>query len=197
MAYTAPLFSTESKLGVDLSTSGLNSPFTPATAATTTPEYPTPSGYFALGTQIEIANGGRAIYAGSTAAALTAGDVVYLTGGTAAAANQAVALSTTNAATAGQSKLAVALSSLTTGQTGWFLVEGICPAINVVTAAANALLHTSATAGRLTGVLTTGVSFAVTAIIVTTTSGATAGTPPGIIGQGFSINTANVTATLG
>lgn len=188
MTYTAPLFGTGNKLGVDLTTSGYDQPFT---LSTSTPEYPgTP---LQVGAVIEGSQGGAALYAqASTAATITQGDFCYIN-----TTFQAAGLTSTIAATAGQAAiLGVAMATLTTSQYGWFQTRGNCPAgVNVVNGvAANTVLHTSATAGRLTGTAVTGTSFPINNIMTVTTSGGTSGAYAAMIAGSMIINTAT---TLG
>ena len=109
----------------------------------------------------------------------------------------AAGLTSTIAATAGQAAiLGVAMATLTTGQFGWFQTRGNCPAgVNVVNGvAANTVLHTSATAGRLTGTAITGTSFPINNIMTITTSAGTSGAYAAVIAGSMIINTAT---TLG
>jgi hypothetical protein len=134
-----------------------------------------------------------AIYAQTaTATAITQGDFCYIN-----SSNLAAGLTSTIAATAGQAAiLGVAMATLTTGQFGWFQTKGNCPAgVNVVNGvAANTVLHTSATAGRLTGTAVTGTSYPINNIMTLPTSAGTSGAYAAYIGGSMIINTAT---TLG
>jgi hypothetical protein len=182
MTYTTPIFCTDNTEGVDMSTSGYDQPFT---LSTSTPEYPAVP--VQLGRLVTLSQGGKAVYGIATAAALTLGDVCFLT-----STWYAAGLTSTNAATAaGVSQLGVAMTTLATGQYGWFQIEGVCNNINVVSGiAANAKLYTTATAGRL-GALATGASYDVNAITITTTSGATSGAYAGYIQPAFRVGSAD------
>ena len=187
MTYTTPIFGTIPTLGVDLSTSGYDQPYT---VSTSTPEYPQQP--FSVGQVITMTNGGEAIYVTTaTATGITQGNFVYIN-----SANAAAGLTSAIAATAGQTaRLGVALCTLTTGQFGWVQTNGYnAYGVTVTTAAAaNATLHTSATAGVLTTVVVTGTSFPINSITTTTTSAATAGAYPCVMNNPI-INTAT---TLG
>ena len=191
MTYTAPLFGTLNQLGVDVTTAGYDQPYTATASNPSNPEYP--AAPFAVGQVINLSQGGAAIYAQTAAAtAITQGDFCYIT-----SAMLAAGLTSTIAATAGQAAiLGVAMATLTTGQFGWFQTRGNCPAgVNVVNGvAANTVLHTSATAGRLTGTAVTGTSYPINNIMTVTTSGGTAGAYAAVIGGSMIINTAT---TLG
>ena len=193
MAYTPPLFSTDNRLGVDMTTAGYDQPYV---LSTSTPEYPAIP--FAVGTEATISQGGAAIYAQATAAAVAQGDVcIILTSPATATATgisptfYAVGLTSTNAATnAAYSPLGVSLSALATGNYGWFQTQGNCPAVSLVNGlAAGALLYTTATAGRL-GAIATGANYRVAGIFPLTTSAGTAGVYPGVILPTFALATA-------
>lgn len=170
MTYTTPLFSTLNTLGVDLSTSGYDQPYT---VSTSTPEYP--GAPLAIGTEIINSAIGRCVYA-TAAAAITLGNTCAIS-----KAYSATALTNTTAATSFGLQLGVALSTMTTGQYGWFQTEGISQNITVTASiAANVQLYTTATAGVL-GAIATGVSYSVNGITTTTTSAATAGAYAGVI----------------
>lgn len=187
MTYTAPLFGTTPTLGVDVTTAGYDQPYT---VSSSTPEYPQQP--FTIGQVIDLSQGGRAIYATTaTATSITQGDFCFIN-----SSMYAAGLTSAIAATAGQAAiLGVAMATLTTGQYGWFQTDGNCPAgVNVVNGvAAYATLHTSATAGRLTGTPVTGTSYPINGVSTITTSGGTSGAYAGILSNPF-INTAT---TLG
>ena len=192
MTSTAPLFGMDNRLGVDLTTAGYDQPYTATASNPNNPEYPAPP--FTPGTTLANGSSGvAAIYAQTaTATAITQGDFCYINN-----LNLAAGLTSTIAATAGQAAiLGVAMATLTTGQFGWFQTRGNCPAgVNVVNGvAANTTLHTSATAGRLTGTAVTGTSYPINNIMTITTSGGTSGAYAGYIGGAMIINTAT---TLG
>jgi hypothetical protein len=191
MTYTAPLFGTLGTLGVDVTTAGYDQPYTATASNPNNPEYPAPP--FSIGQVINLTGGGAAIYAQTAAAtAITQGDFCYI-----ASTMLAAGLTSTIAATAGQAAiLGVAMATLTTGQFGWFQTRGNCPAgVNVVNGvAANTILHTSGTAGRLTGTAVTGTSYPINNIMTITTSGGTSGAYAAVIGGSMIINTAT---TLG
>jgi hypothetical protein len=191
MTFTLPLFGTDNKLGVDLTTAGYDQPYTATASNPNNPEYPAPP--FSVGTRIAGSQGVTALYAQTaTATAITQGDFCYIT-----TAMLAAGLTSTIAATAGQAAiLGVAMATLTTGQFGWFQLTGNCPAgVNVVASVApNTVLHTSATAGRLTGTAVTGTSYPINNIMTVATSQSTAGAYAAMISNSMIINTAT---TLG
>lgn len=191
MTYVAPLFGTLPTLGVDVTTAGYDQPYTATASNPNNPEYPAPP--FSIGQTINLSAGGAAIYAQTaTATSITQGNFCYINN-----LSLAAGLTSAIAATAGQAAiLGVAMATLTTGQFGWFQTRGVCPAGLSVTAsvAPNVTLHTSATAGVLTSTAVTGTSFPINNIATTTTSAATAGAYPAVIGGSMIINTAT---TLG
>lgn len=191
MTYNAPLFGTLPTLGVDVTTSGYDQPFSATASNPSTPEFPAPP--FTIGQTINLSQGGAAIYAQTaTATSISQGNFCYINN-----LMLAAGLTSIIAATAGQAAiLGVSMATLTTGQYGWFQTRGNCPAGVTVTAsvAANATLHTSATAGVLTSTAVTGTSFPINNIATTTTSAATAGAYAAVIGGSMVINTAT---TLG
>jgi hypothetical protein len=188
MTYNAPLFGTQQLLGVDASPSGYDQPYTVSTAS---PEYPAqPIG---IGTVTNLSQGGTALYVTTaTATSVNQGDFVYVN-----TSMYAAGLTSVIAATAGQGAiLGVSMATLTTGQYGWVQTSGNVPyGVNVVSGvAAYTTLHTSATAGRLTGTAVTGTSYPIVGITTVTTSAGTAGIYAGIINGSSAINTAT---TLG
>lgn len=172
MTYTTPIFGTIPTLGVDLSTSGYDQPYSATASNPNNPEYPQQP--FQIGTVITMSNGGEAIYAQTaTATSLAQGNFCYINN-----LMLAAGLTSAIAATAGQgARLGICLATLTTGQYGWFQTNGYNAfGVTVTTAAAAyATLHTSATAGVLTTAVVTGTSFPINNITTTTTSAATAG----------------------
>ena len=191
MTFTLPLFGTDNKLGVDLTTAGYDQPYTATASNPNNPEYP--QAPFSVGTRVQGSQGASAIYAQTaTATAITQGDFCYIN-----TSMLAAGLTSTIAATAGQAAiLGVAMATLTTGQFGWFQLTGNCPAgVNVLNGvAAFTVLHTSGTAGRLTGTAVTGTSYPINNIMTITTSGGTSGAYAAVIGGSMIINTAT---TLG
>jgi len=170
MTYTTPVFSTLNLLGIDLATAGYDQPYT---VSTSTPEYP--AAPLAIGTEIVSSVMGRAVYA-TASAAITLGNVCTIS-----KAYSATALTNTTAASSFGLQLGVALSTMTTGQYGWFQTEGVSQNISVTASiAANVQLYTTATAGVL-GAIATGTSYTVNGITTTTTSASTAGAYPGVI----------------
>ena len=170
MTYTTPIFGTTPTLGVDLSTAGYDQPYT---LSTSTPEYP--GAPLNIGQEIVNSSRGRCVYA-TASAVITLGNVCAIS-----KAYSATALTNTTAATSFGLQLGVAMSTMTTGQYGWFQIEGVAQNITVTASiAANVQLYTTATAGVL-GAIATGVSYSVNGITTTTTSAATAGAYPGVI----------------
>ena len=172
MTYTTPIFGTIPTLGVDLSTSGYDQPYSATASNPNNPEYPQQP--FQIGTVITMSNGGEAIYAQTaTATGITQGNFCYINN-----LNLAAGLTSTIAATAGQgARLGISLATLTTGQYGWFQTNGgnTYGVTVVASVAAYTTLHTSATAGVLTGTATTGTTYPISNIATVTTSGGTAG----------------------
>ncbi len=157
MAYTTPIFSSSNTEGVDLSTA--------VTITTTTPEYPLQP--IMLGTQVLTDYDGSATYVQAATATISKGDVCTIS--TAFVATQTPATASLGL------PVGVALATATTGQYFWVQTNGVCNAVSVVNGiAANTLLYTSATAGRLAGTAT-GFS-RIQGIVLGTTSGGTAGT---------------------
>jgi hypothetical protein len=173
MTYTTPIFSTLNTLGVDLSTSGYDQPYTATSSNPSIPEYPQQP--FTVGQEIIGTNGLRALY-GSAATAITLGNTCVLS-----KVFAATPLTSTIAATSYGLQLGVAMTTLTTGQYGWFQTEGVSANISVTASiAANVALYTTATAGVL-GAIATGSSYSVAGITTTTTSAGTAGAYAGVI----------------
>lgn len=169
MAYVTPLFSTLNMSGVDLNAA---TSYTLATATNFTPEYPQ-GGNLSLGTTVLGTLDGQWVYA-TAANSITKYDVVQL--------SPAFSATTITTATATFGEMAgVAMATASTGQYFWVQVNGIAAAVNTVTGVgANAALYTTATAGRLTGTLTTGVGNKVAGIVLTTgTTGNAAGATVG------------------
>ena len=191
MTYTLPLFGTTPTLGVDMTTAGYDQPYTATASNPSTPEYP--QAPFSIGQIINMTQGGSAIYAQTaTATSITQGDCCYIN-----TSMLAAGLTSAIAATAGQAAIiGVSMATLTTGQFGWFQTGGNCPAgVNVVSGvAAYTTLHTSATAGRLTGTAVTGTSYPLIGVVTVTTSQSTAGAWAAMINGPMAINTAT---TLG
>jgi hypothetical protein len=167
MTYTVPIFGTTPTLGVDMTTSGYDQPFSATASNPSTPEFP--QAPFSIGQTIALSQGGSAVYAvTATATSITQGNFCYINSSMLAAG-----LTSAIAATAGQAALlGVSLATLTTGQYGWFQTEGYCPAgvTCVATTAINTTLHTSATAGVLTSSVVTGTSFPVIGVVLTATA---------------------------
>ena len=190
MTYTTPIFGTIPTLGVDLSTSGYDQPYSATASNPNNPEYPQQP--FQIGTVITMSNGGEAIYAqAATATSISQGNFCYINN-----LMLAAGLTSTIAATAGQgARLGISLAALTTGQYGWFQTNGYnAYGVTVVSAVgAYATLHTTATAGVLGGTATTGTTYPISNITTTTTSAATAGANPCVLNNPI-INTAT---TLG
>ena len=172
MTYSTPIFGTIPTLGIDLSTSGYDQPYSATASNPNNPEYPQQP--FQIGTVITMSNGGEAIYAQTaTATGITQGNFCYINN-----LNLAAGLTSTIAATAGQgARLGISLATLTTGQYGWFQTNGgnTYGVTVVASVAAYTTLHTSATAGVLTGTATTGTTYPISNIATVTTSGGTAG----------------------
>jgi hypothetical protein len=161
MTYTTPLFSTSNTDGVDLSTA--------FTLSTSTPEYPNPP--FSLGQVVLGSNDGAWVYA-TASTALSKGDVCTI--------SAAFSATPTPATASLGLMVGVAMATNTTGQFSWYQTNGVSAAINVTASvAANTLLYTSATAGRLS---TAATGFTrIQGIVTNTTSAGTAGTYAGII----------------
>lgn len=88
-------------------------------------------------------------------------------------------VSTSNAALG--MRLGVAKVAIAGGSYGWLQIYGQCPAIQVgASAAANAQLNTTATAGQLDDDGANGAAI-INGIVLTTTNGGQAGTAPGVL----------------
>lgn len=124
---------------------GVNVTETYAVTAST-PEYPAPP--FAVGTRTMGALNSEFVFASNaSSSALTVGQVVFLT-----SAFAATLLSTSNDARGQIVAVAVSAVPGTTGGTtgyGWFQTKGTATASVLASAAANARLNTTATAGSL------------------------------------------------
>lgn len=173
MTYTLPAASVLSTEGIDLAATYTGYSQTSAVSSTNSPDYPGPTGPFALGQVTKGSDGSEWIYvlAGGT---ITQGDVLIITNtGTLWTAN-----SITNALAASKlgDFLAVAtLTAITSGQYGWVQRSGKCAGISVIAStAANTTLYTTTTAGRLSS-----------ASVASTTS----------IASGIVLSTANVSGT--
>lgn len=170
MTFTTPIFGNTNREGTDLTTSGV------FTLSTSTPEYPGPP--FSLGTTCPTSNEGIAVYC-TASTAVTQYDACQIT-----YLYAATPITSTIAATQRGAVIGVAAQTMTTGQFGWFFIDGVVTVGTVATATANGLLYTSATAGKLTSVLATGSTVLVTDMSMMATSTTTNGTAQ-IAGRAF------------
>ena len=161
MAYTVPLFSTMNLAGVDLNVA---TSYGVATSTNTAyqPEYPQ-EGQFRLGNTVLGTLDGQWVYCTSAT-----GNAIYDVVGINPAFS---AIELTTAVPFG-TPVGICMATATTGQYLWVMTNGITPDINVVTGiAANVQLYTTATAGRVGGVAgATGVSFAISGVVLATSS---------------------------
>ena len=167
MAYSVPLFSTMNLAGIDINTA---TSYGVATSTNTaySPEYPQ-EGNLRVGTTVLGTLDGQWVYCTAATAAFVKYDVVQISP-TFTCSQVSTAATTLFGQMAG-----VIMATASTGQYVWVMTNGVTPGINVVTGVgANVPLYTSATAGRLTGTLATGVTSIMTGFILTT--GSTGGT---------------------
>lgn len=147
---------------------GIGEGFNPAVAYTTstsTPEYP---GFpVAVGTRVTGSDGSVWVFC-LAAGSITASDAVLVT------TNSTWSVQALTS-TLGKGKLGqfvgIAGATATSGQGLWVQISGYNSAVNAVTGATGfTVLHTSATAGRLTATAVGGTSAAVTGIVILATA---------------------------
>ncbi len=147
---------------------GVGEGFNPAiayTVSTSTPEYP--GAPVAVGTRIFGSDGSQWVFC-LAATAITASDAVLVT------TNSTWSVSALTSAL-GKGKLGqmvgIAGATASSGQYLWVQTHGYNSAVNAVTGATGfTLLHTSATAGRLTATGVGGTSAAVQGIVILATA---------------------------
>lgn len=128
---------------------------------------------FKLGTRVNGDDGTSWVYVQADGAVTGAGYVCQVTRGF-----QATELSTSND-TAGE-MVGVAGAALADNEYGWVQVYGPASIRVAASAAANAVLNTTATAGQLDDDQAVG-SFDINGVILTTANGASAGTAEGVL----------------
>jgi len=165
-------YAAQSIEGVDVT--GIYTTYNQAAAqsATNAPEYP--GAWMKLGTQVTATDGSRWIFADS---------VTTITQGMTVAINstfRATAVGGAGAATAAPEAQACQIgfynnsTSLTTGQSAWFMIQGV-PTLLVASAGVTVPLYTSDTAGALSGTTNSGSHFQISGLTcVVTASGSTA-----------------------
>jgi hypothetical protein len=166
-------FNTLNTEGIDFSATYTGYTQSSAVSSTNTPDYPGPTGPFTLG-QVALGTDGSSWVYVLAGGAIAAGDAVLITN----TAALWTANSTTNALAVSKlgDLVGVALVAIASGSYGWIQRAGKCSTINAVASvAANALLRTTTTAGRLTGTSAAGSTVQVTGIVLTTANGGTAG----------------------
>lgn len=132
-----------------------------AQSSTNTPEYP--GLQMQLGMTAQGSNDTEFVFV-LAGALITAGDVCQITTLT----QSAQGVTTTNAALGNQ--IGVAVSTIASGSYGWLQRKGRCQQINCAAVTANTQLATTATAGQLDDVVTTGFKN-INGIVVTTSGG--------------------------
>ncbi len=172
-------FSTLSTEGIDLTTTYTGYNQASAQSSTNNPDYPGPNGPFTLGQVTKGVDESEWVYV-LTGSALAIGDVAIITN-TGTLWTATAITSTLASAKAGAYVAVCPLIAMATGTYGWVQRAGKCAAIDVVSStSANAVLHTTATAGHLSSVLATGASTIISGIIITTAS-TTTGNTPGVL----------------
>lgn len=136
MAYSTPLFSQLGNEGVDLNTA-----FTFYTTGgdTSLQAYPRPP--LSLGHVVDGTLNGEWVLCTAATGTISKYDVVTIN-------QNFTATQVPTTATFGL-MAGIAMATATTGQALWVMTNGVSPGINTATASANALLYTSAVAGRL------------------------------------------------
>ncbi len=143
-----------------------------AQSATNDPSYPALP--FKIGTQIVATDGSRWIFADTTTTITQYQTVMINSTFRAVAIGGAGASTAVPEALAGQVGFYQNSTSLTTGQAGWFMIQGV-PTLLVASAGISVPLYSSDTAGALTGTTNTVSHYQISGITcVVTASGSTA-----------------------
>jgi hypothetical membrane protein len=165
-------YASQSIEGVDVT--GIYTTYNQASAvsATNTPEYP--GSQMKLGTQVTATDGSRWIFADSVTTITNGMTVMISSTFRATAVGGAGALTAVPEALAGQVGFYQNSTSLTTGQSAWFMIQGV-PTLLVASAGISVALYTLDTAGALSGVTNSASHYQISGLTcVVTASGTTA-----------------------